>query len=267
MAESDLAPPSSDLELIEHAARKAGEIAMSYFRADNQVWHKHGNSPVSEADFAVDRFLTETLRTARPDYGWLSEETEDSGERLSASRIFVVDPIDGTRGFIDGRKEWCISVAVVENGVPVAGVLECPALSETFAAASGEGSRLNGRPLERLSGIGVLSITASRKLNDAISASPGNELTVVPFIPSLAYRLAMVASRKVDAAFARPGASEWDIAAADIILRETGGALVDLDGVQPQYNRPATKSGPLLAAGTEAVKGVIELAKSGGFLH
>ena len=94
MVESDLAPPSSDLELIEHAARKAGEIAMSYFRADNQVWHKHGNSPVSEADFAVDRFLTETLRTARPDYGWLSEETEDSGERLSASRIFVVDPID-----------------------------------------------------------------------------------------------------------------------------------------------------------------------------
>ena len=84
---------------------------------------------------------------------------------------------------------------------------------------------------------------------------------------SLAYRLAMVASRKVDAAFARPGASEWDIAAADIILRETGGALVDLDGVRPQYNRQKTRSGPLLAAGTEAVNGVIELAESGGFLH
>ena len=168
MAASDLALPAADLALIEDAAREAGEIAMSFFRADNKVWHKHGNSPVSEADFAVDRFLTETLRSARPDYGWLSEETEDSGERLSASRIFVVDPIDGTRGFIDGRREWCISVAVVENGVPVAGVLECPALSETFAAASGEGSRLNGRPLERLSGIGVLSVTASRKLNDAI---------------------------------------------------------------------------------------------------
>ena len=267
MAASDLAQHSDDLELIENAAREAGGIAMRYFGADNQVWHKHGNSPVSEADFAVDRFLTETLRSARPGYGWLSEETEDSDERLSASRIFVVDPIDGTRGFIDGRKEWCISVAVVENGVPVAGVLECPALSETYAAAGGAGARLNGRRLERLSGSAIASVTASRKLNEAISASQGGALAVLPFVPSLAYRLAMVAGRKVDAAFAKPGASEWDIAAADIILREAGGALVDLDGVQPQYNRPATKSGPLLAAGTEAVKGVIELAKSGVFLH
>jgi len=267
LAASDLAQHSDDLELIENAAREAGGIAMRYFGADNQVWHKHGNSPVSEADFAVDRFLTETLRSARPGYGWLSEETEDSDERLSASRIFVVDPIDGTRGFIDGRKEWCISVAVVENGVPVAGVLECPALSETYAAAGGAGARLNGRRLERLSGSAIASVTASRKLNEAISASQGGALAVLPFVPSLAYRLAMVAGRKVDAAFAKPGASEWDIAAADIILREAGGALVDLDGVQPRYNRPATRSGPLLAAGTEAVSSVIELAKSGGFLH
>lgn len=267
MAASDFALPAADLELIEAAAREAGEIAMSFFRADNKVWHKHGNSPVSEADFAVDRFLTETLRAARPGYGWLSEETEDSSERLAASRIFVVDPIDGTRGFIDGRREWCISIAVVEHGVPVAGVLECPALSETYAAAGGQGARLNSRPLEKLTGSAIASVTASRKLNDAISASQGDAIAVLPFVPSLAYRLAMVASRKVDAAFARPGASEWDIAAADIILRETGGTLVDLDGVQPQYNRPKTRSGPLLAAGTEALKGVIELAKSGGFLH
>ncbi len=240
---------------------------MTFFRADNQVWHKHGNSPVSEADFAVDRFLIETLRAARPGYGWLSEETEDSGERLSASRIFVVDPIDGTRGFIDGRKEWCISVAVVENGVPVAGVLECPALGETYAAAGGLGARLNGGKLAVLSGRSVASVTASSKLNREIRASHGDTLSVVPFVPSLAYRLAMVAGCKVDAALVKQGASEWDIAAADVILQEAGGILAGLDGARPQYNQPATRYGPLLASGMEAVGDVIELAKSGGFLH
>src|SRR5690606_32518652 len=114
------------LNLIRDAARDAAAIALRYFRKDPQVWWKEGISPVSEADFEVDRFLRERLTAARPDYGWLSEETADNAERLSARRTFVVDPIDGTRAFINGLETWCISIAVVEDGRPVAGVLNCP---------------------------------------------------------------------------------------------------------------------------------------------
>ena len=106
----------ADLELVRKAAREAGELAMRYFRRDPQVWMKAGNSPVTEGDLAVDRLLRDRLSAARPDYGWLSEETADSSERLSALRTFVVDPIDGTRGFIAGSAEWCVSVAIVEDG-------------------------------------------------------------------------------------------------------------------------------------------------------
>ena len=105
-----------DLALLRDAAREAGAIALRYFCKNPEVWMKGGTSPVSEADYAADTSLRDTLLAARPDYGWLSEETADGPERLRARRIFVVDPIDGTRGFLDGQKFWCVSVAVVEDG-------------------------------------------------------------------------------------------------------------------------------------------------------
>ena len=117
-----------DLALLRDAAREAGIIAMRYFGNNPQVWMKGGTSPVSEADHAADAYLRDTLLSARPDYGWLSEETADNPVRLSARRTFVVDPIDGTRGFLEGLRSWCVSVAVVEDGRTLAGVLECPAM-------------------------------------------------------------------------------------------------------------------------------------------
>lgn len=258
---------SDDLELITDAARRAGGIALGFFGASNKVWHKEGHSPVSEADYAVDEFLRKTLTAARPGYGWLSEETDDNSDRLMAERVFIVDPIDGTRGFLDGRQEWCISVAIVERGRPVAGVLECPATEETFSAAAGMGAFLNGDRLLKLDGSHVATVTASKKLNDAIRDRFGARLSILPFIPSLAYRIAMVAACKVDAAFARPGASDWDIAAADLILSETGGQMVDLAGRQQEYNLVSTRRGSLIASGEERIPGLLDLAKQGGFLH
>ena len=120
-----LSTPEQDLALLQTAAREAGRIALGFFRQDPQVWWKEGNSPVSEADFAVDRFLKEALLGARPDYGWLSEETDPLAEVATLveppRRFFVIDPIDGTRSFIRGEDTWCVSVAVVEGGRPVAG--------------------------------------------------------------------------------------------------------------------------------------------------
>ena len=124
LGDADLA---ADLTLLVDAAREAGQIALRFFKQSPEVWLKGGTSPVSEADYAADSFLNEALIAARPDYGWLSEEAADNAARLSARRTFVVDPIDGTRGFLEGRREWCVSIAVVENGRPIAGVLECPA--------------------------------------------------------------------------------------------------------------------------------------------
>src|SRR5690606_14902808 len=117
---SDMADPlssySDDLELLRTAAVPAGIIASSYFRRDLKTWTKENASPVSEADIVLDKFLHSALTTARPDYGWLSEESADDLSRLTQARTFVVDPIDGTRGFIRGEDSWTVSLAVVENG-------------------------------------------------------------------------------------------------------------------------------------------------------
>ena len=119
--------PATDLELLEAAAREAGEIALKYWRDDPQVWDKGGDDPVSEADFAVDKHLHERLLAERPEYGWVSEETEDNTERLNAERVFIVDPIDGTRSFVAGQQTWAHSLAVAVNGTIVAGCVYLPA--------------------------------------------------------------------------------------------------------------------------------------------
>lgn len=258
-----------DLKLISDVARQAGELAMTYFvgKTDNTVWRKAGDSPVSEADFAVDRYLRERLTAARPHYGWLSEETEDHPDRLERETVFVVDPIDGTRGFIAGVEQWCISVGIVSNGRPVAGILECPALNETYAAAAGLGAVKNGGLLPLLANENVKTVTASKKLNRELENRFAGHMEVLPFVPSLAYRIAMVASGHVDAAFARAGAHDWDLAAADIILHEAGGLMSDLGGRTRPYNSRKTSSGPLLASSLPAHEGLLKLAKSGGFLQ
>ena len=177
-----------------------------------------------------------------------------------------MDPIDGTRGFLAGRNEWCVSIGIVEHARPVVGVLQCPALKEEFAAMEGGGAYLNGKALELLGGSEVKSITGSRKLNDAMKAS-AHTLDVVDFVPSLAYRIAMVATGQLDAALARPGAHDWDLAAAHVILNEAGGVITDPQGKPRSYNQTSPRSGALLASGEKAHARLMELAKSGGFLH
>src|SRR5438046_1303186 len=140
-------PAGDDLDLLVAAAREAAALALGFFGQDPQSWAKGATSIVSEADFAVDRLLIERLRSSRPEYGWLSEETADNPERLPKRRIFVVDPIDGTRAFLSGRSEWCVSLAVVEAGRPIAAALITPVLGGLYRAASGGGADLDGRPI------------------------------------------------------------------------------------------------------------------------
>lgn len=244
---------AADLALIRDAAVDAGEMALTYFRQDPEVWFKdHDRSPVSAADIAIDAMLHERLLAARPDYGWLSEEREDAPERLSRERLFVVDPIDGTRAFIAGKEVWCVSVAVVEHGRAVAGVLVAPATGEVFAAHAGGPALKNGKPIavrhrSRGDAEGKLVVAAPDRITSRLPEGLKQAISPVSHVPSLAYRLAMVADGRLDATLVRENANDWDIAAADIILQSAGGSVLQANGKPVRYNRPSTRHGILLA--------------------
>lgn len=241
------------MPLLESLARQAGEFAMMFFRPGEvtraEIVYKSGGSPVTEADLAVDRFLFDRLRELFPDAGWLSEETADSAERLERSRLIVVDPIDGTYAFVRGDTRWALSIALVEAGRPIAGIVHAPALGQTFIGAAGRGARLNGVPIsvsgrEKLEGA---RIVAPRGLADYFAQSP-YRFALQPRMPSLALRVADIASGRHDLAIASADSRDWDIAAADVILTEAGGALTELDGRPLTYNRPELARGMLVAA-------------------
>jgi myo-inositol-1(or 4)-monophosphatase len=236
-----------ELALIVEAAREAGHIAMGYFRRDPEVWLKDGRSPVSRADIEVDAFLRQSLLQQRPGYGWLSEETADNRERLSAPRTFVVDPIDGTRAFIDGRSVWCVSIAIVENGRTIAGVLDCPARDEIFSAAAGRGARCNGWPIAVKAPEHEIALAGPKNMMKGLPPEVYARVTPHPYVPSLAYRLALVASGSLDATFIKPASHDWDLAAADLILAEAGGSIVDGALQRPHYAGPNPRRGPLAA--------------------
>ncbi|PHP66209.1 3'(2'),5'-bisphosphate nucleotidase CysQ [Zhengella mangrovi] len=241
-----------ELALLREAAREAGRIALRYFRRDPDVWMKDGNSPVSEADLAVDSFLRDGLMAARPDYGWLSEETADDLARLEARRTFVVDPIDGTRAFVDGRDVWCVSVAIVEDGRSIAGVLDCPVLDEVYEASAGGGARRNGEPLAVNGTRDEPVLGGPAWMTRQLPAALRDRMHRIAHIPSLAYRLAMVADGRLDGTFIRPDSHDWDIAAAELVLREAGGSLVGSDGDTPPMATRNSRHGRM-AAGSPAM--------------
>lgn len=240
----------NELELLRHAGREAGRIAMRYFGQSPEVWFKEGQSPVSEADFAVDTYLKQVLLEARPDYGWISEETTDDRTLQHRRRAFVVDPIDGTRAFIGGQSQWCVSVAVVEDGKPIAGVLQCPVLSEVIEAGKGFGASQNGLPIQtRLPPPGEkISMASAKRMVDVLPDGWRDRVIVHPYVPSLAYRIAMVARGDIAGTFIRPNSHDWDLAAADLILSESGGALLGHDARPIIYGGPTLQHGALVAS-------------------
>jgi myo-inositol-1(or 4)-monophosphatase len=253
-----------DTALLEDAVREGGAIARTFLTGQNKIRSKTDGSPVSEADLAVDRFLTGRLRPARPDYAWLSEETEDDLARLAAQRVFIVDPIDGTVAFLKGRPHFTISAAVVEGDAPVAAAVYNPLREECFTAARGAGARLNGRPIrvndrDRLEGCRMLASKTTLQ-NPCWGGAPWPPMTVeTP--NSMAYRIALVACGAFDATISLSATHDWDLAAADLIVREAGGLISSHQGNVLRYNRANAIQPSVVAAGRVLHEAVLSRAR------
>lgn len=244
------ADAAADLALILDAAREAGDLALRLRRNGLSVEWKEGSSPVTNADFATDALLMHQLRKARPDYGWLSEETADSPERLARRRLFVVDPIDGTRAFIKGKPWWSVSIAVVEDGQPIAGVVVAPQVEESFTAVAGGGAQRNGAAIRasqthRLEGCGMVG--DPRMFTHPSWPRAWPDMRVEPR-SSTAYRMCLVADGEFDAALALVAKSDWDLAAGDLIAREAGAYVGDHLGRAFAYNGPNPAQHSLVCA-------------------
>ena len=245
-----------DHDLLRRAVRDAGALALDYFRRGRdryEVREKSPGDPVTEADLAVDAALREALVGARPDYGWLSEETDDDPARLAARKVWVVDPIDGTRGFVRGAREWAVSAALVEAGRPVAACVFNPAAGAFHDAVAGGGARVNGAParVSAARSVAGAALASSRhERRRALWSGRVPEAELRP-IDAIAWKLALVACGGVDGAVALRPKSDWDIAAGDLLIREAGGAVTTPDGGALIYNRPDVRKRGLVAAGPE----------------
>lgn len=255
------------LDEITDAARRAGEIALRDFRlgatTSARIDTKQGGSPVTAADLAVDHYLTDRLGDAFPGAGWLSEETADDPARLGRTRLLVVDPIDGTRAFAGGDPHWAVSIALIEAGRPIAGVVHAPALAETYTAALGGGAWLNG-VLIQAGGRASLSgarVGGPKPMIAALAAAAGVEMDATPRMPSLALRLVQVASGALDIGLASASAHDWDVAAADIVLSEAGARLTNARGEALVYNTATIQHGMLFGCPASLTAALVAAAR------
>ncbi|WP_375261699.1 3'(2'),5'-bisphosphate nucleotidase CysQ [Palleronia sp.] len=240
--------PATDLPLLIDAARTAGDIAVRHWQGAPQTWMKDDASPVSAADIEVDTALRDALLQARPDYGWLSEESPEDPTRLEREECFILDPIDGTRAFLRGEETWAISLAVVSGGEPTAAVVHLPARGLTYTATR-EGAWLNGDPV-RVSarpdpdGARVLANKASFA-TEHWRRLPQFQRS---FRPSVAYRLACLAQGRTDLMLSLRPAWEWDIAAGALIAASAGARVTDRQGRALSFNSPQRASDGIVAA-------------------
>ena len=243
--------PETDLALLTAAAMKAGTLARQFFGQDPHVIQKpDGAGPVTEADLQVDSLLRDTLCAARPAYGWLSEESPDTDARLGVTTQFIVDPIDGTRAFINGSKDWAHSLAIVEDGQVRAGVVYLPMHALLFTATVGGGAFLNGQPIRASGATSDATLLATKPNFEPHWWKNGTPPDVTrAFRSSLAYRLSLVAQGRFDGMLTLRPCWEWDIAAGALIVSEAGGKVSDQHDKPLRFNNPHPMVPGVVAAG------------------
>ena len=224
--------PETLLDRVKAVAAEAGALALARSKQGYRRWEKAGGEPVCEVDLAVDVLLRERLSAIDPDAAWLSEESVDDKTRLAAERVWVVDPIDGTRDFLRGRPGWAVSIALVDRGRPVLAVLEATARGECWTALAGQGAWRNGTPIHvakrtELAGARVPADKLPRRDADMVAVHKPN---------SIALRIAMVAAGEADLVATLRWGHEWDIAAAVLIAGEAGATVTDALGMPLAFN-------------------------------
>jgi myo-inositol-1(or 4)-monophosphatase len=258
----DPGPDRAELrDRLGTAVREAGALALQTFRGELKSWIKGASSPVSEADLAVDALLRERLLTIR-DAGWLSEETEDDPARLQRADVWVVDPIDGTRAYLNGRTDWAISVALVEDGRPIAGAIFAPMEDGLYLAVASEGATRDGAPMAASAGgdFTRARVAGPKPIIEHFARSAAG-IIAEPKVHSLALRMARTASGRLDIAFASADSHDWDLAAADLLVHEAGGALTRFDGAPLVYNSAEARHEALVAAGRARHARVVEIVR------
>jgi myo-inositol-1(or 4)-monophosphatase len=254
--------PAGARQILAATLREAGAIALETFRKPVKSWLKEQSSPVSEADIAVDAFLRQRLAGSGSGCGWLSEETADDRSSRAARRLWIVDPIDGTRSYLAGLPDWAISAALVIDGRPVLAGVFAPVTDEMFVACAGAGATRNGSPIaasggDRLAGA---KVAGPKRLVQALAAVEAS-IDVAPRIGSLALRLVRVAQGELDVAFASGSSHDWDLAGADLLVHEAGGAMTNLVGRSLTYNQPDLVHGALVAAGADRHAALVALSR------
>lgn len=254
-----------DHALLTRAVREAGRLASGFFRTRMASWDKRPGDPVCDADLAVDALLKKALLSERPGYGWLSEESAESANRLSAERLWVVDPIDGTRAFLKGRPEYAVAAALVVAGRPVAGAVFNPETDEFFEAVEGAGMRLNGVPLAVADRVKVsgMRLLVSRREFERLSENHHIGDCAVEAISSIAYKTALLAAGRADALVSLSPKSDWDLAAGHLLVAEAGGRMTSCSGEELVYNRPLPRHASVLAANPTLHALVVERLRAG----
>jgi myo-inositol-1(or 4)-monophosphatase len=247
-----------DYAAVISAVQQAADLAHRQWRDGAvpaaKVWEKSKGDPVSEIDLAVDSMLKKRFAAILPDAAWLSEETVDDPVRLAAQRVWLVDPIDGTRDYIKGRSGWCVSVALVDNGVPVFAIMAAPAQSKLWVAKAGDGVTCNG---ERLSASTRKGFAGSRVPTDALS-QVDHDLTIVEKPNSIAMRITMVACDRADLVATLRWGHEWDVAAAHLVAQEAGAVVTNALGQPILYNKPDPKDFGLICSAPDIHDAAVE---------
>ena len=242
-----------ELKAAYLAALEAGEILVHHWNERGfTVNEKSRGNPVTTADFEADRKLKDILHGGFPDYGWLSEETADDGDRLQRERVWIVDPLDGTKEFIKGVPEFVVAIALAERGVPVLGVTYNPVKREIFWGGRGLGCYLDGAPVRVTSTANLANaiVLASRSETARGEWKAFENVVKTRSIGSVAYKLALVAAGRADATFTMKPKSEWDIASGVALLIAAGGRISDIDGTNLRFNKPSVKLKGFVASNT-----------------
>ena len=260
MPATEIVDPTQATARLADCVREAGALALSMFGAPINNWTKAGSSPVCDADIAVDQLLRERLTGDGAAIAWLSEESADDLARLRARYVWIVDPIDGTRAYLAGAPDWTVSAALVENGRPIAACLYAPVTDELFMATVNAGAACNASPIATTKGgsLAQTRIAGPKSYLDRLAAV-APPFTALPRVRSLALRLARVAQGACDIAIAGIDSHDWDLAAADLLVHEAGGALTPVGGSAVIYNRPVPRHGMLVAAGRDRHAALLEL--------